>query len=302
MTDATCDREGCSSPLIESAVLEVADGSGSRFRFHSLHCLKLWSRSEWDARNPLRPPSQRPKPVRMRHFKKPSPNARRNECGHVDAAHYARGRCSKCYDRDRLAGLFLLNPCVECGTRNASGGSDYCRPCGNRPALLGIPTRFWHYVTVVEDVPSDDPCWMWSGNTNWQNGTMWTYKDRTLVCQTVTFEMFHGRKVQDDCLISTCGYRRCVNPTHLRESSFRAAIDASRGLPESSYRGVSRNGTGWAAQSRDIRGETVRIGSYDTAEAAADAYRLFVEEEVNAANRDRRPRTSFIDLYESTSI
>lgn len=209
-------------------------------------------------------------------------SARQNtECGHVGAKHYARGHCRPCYSKALKAGEFDVAPCVtQCG-RNASGSSEFCRPCGERPAYLGLPLRFWHYVKVADDVPSDDPCWVWIGHRTGRagaiggpDGAQWSMNGEETLCTRTAFWAQSGRW-PDDLLTHTCRGRCCVNPSHLVEvAGMRDAIDNQRALPRSGFRGVERQGDRWVARRRVGAGAaSVRFATFDTPEEAYDAYR-----------------------------
>lgn len=140
------------------------------------------------------------------------------------------------------------------------------------PILQGLEARFWAKVDKTSD------CWLWIGGKKpdgygliWVNGGT-EYAHRVSL-ELEGIEIGEGLDVDHLCHVPTC-----VRPDHLRVvTRSENAINASRPVSASGYRGVYRNSRGWAA-GQSLNGERHYLGTYPTPELANEAVQKFVKE------------------------
>lgn len=163
-----------------------------------------------------------------------------NDCGHADRPHYARGCCKSCYQSACNRRAFATETCRRCNASRVFGGSPFCLACGSTPDLLDIPHRFWAQVVVADDVPTDDPCWLWTGpRSSGGDGVFNLTTDGTRSSTTPCRVVYEAMGGELPYSTHTCRNKLCVNPTHIVGTATMAPpVDNQRWLRPASRWGA----------------------------------------------------------------
>lgn len=152
--------------------------------------------------------------------------------------------------------------------------------------ILTREERFWAKVRVTPD------CWVWTGAVAKGYGRFCVKTKTVVQAHRFSYELAHGAVPDDMFLDHICYLRTCVNPSHLRPVTHKQNMENVpdlRAHNTSGYMGVSlHRETGKWRASVGHNGERIRLGSFDSPEAANAAaaalrLRLFTHND-----RDRR--------------
>ncbi|WP_181272833.1 HNH endonuclease signature motif containing protein [Brevibacterium oceani] len=156
-----------------------------------------------------------------------------------------RGLCPMHYRRAKIAGEFMPGPI----------------PPG---------TRFWAKVDKSSD------CWEWTGGVTGSGyGYFSPARSKMVRAHRYSFELAYGTIPEGTEIDHTCDSRTCVNPEHLRAISHKQngehRVSSNSNTP-TGFRGVTIKRNKFVARVGH-KGRTVYVGTFDTAEKAAEAAR-----------------------------
>lgn len=160
-----------------------------------------------------------------------------------------------------------------------------------------ISERFWEKVEkggpIPEHAPFLGPCWLWRGAiTSARYGSLFSHigdkgVNVTVQSHVFSFELENNRKVQG-FLDHQCRVRKCVNPSHLKETTHTENLQ-NRGVRKDSktgVRGVGKRGSGYRARFQ-VAGKPLYLGMFPTPEEADRAVRQARKEHMPNSVGDR---------------
>lgn len=134
--------------------------------------------------------------------------------------------------------------------------------------------RFWSYVEKT------DSCWLWIGGKNPSGYGCYRVGKKTRKAHRISYELLRGPIPGDMFLDHICHVRACINPSHLRTTTFKLNQEnrdgANRNNKSSGVLGVSRSGSLWrgCVGHNKTRYYTESFKTIEEADAATRALRL----------------------------